>query len=79
MQDLWIQLEVLLLKVSKVKTRETAAATEHYLATLQSEFQPKIYPELSCVCDNKYEIARFLGIITDDHAASMWRQNAEPS
>jgi len=64
MQDLCIQLEMLPLKVSKVKTRETAA-TEHYLATLQrqtvvqSEFQPKIYPELSCVCDNKYEIAPF--------------------
>ena len=35
MQDLWIQLEMLPLKVSKVKTRETAA-TEHYLATLHS-------------------------------------------
>jgi len=68
-----IKLEVL--KLSKVKTRATA--TEHYLATLQSEFQPKIYPELSrvcvsvCVIINMKLAGRLLGIITDDHAASM--------
>ena len=50
--------------IEGIETKEMAA-TEQYLATLQrqtvlqSEFQPKIYPELSCVCDNKYEIAPF--------------------